>query len=409
MRISFKDNTYKDYDVSIIDSVSWFHKEYAVFKSLQKDLYIGEHYAQAVETNSDGVIAYYSTNPKVASVDVSSGEVIAKSSGEAQIVAKIEPTSSFKALEASYLISVIDKTGNEIVQTGISNDIYISKASLSAIVNVPSDIDVFQVGIYCSKEEKPTNDNGLTLIADVSSKDESVYVLQANNLEMNTKYYYVAYLYVPQTNSYNYGEIRSFTTENISEVTKGEAIDLGLSVKWCSHNLGAVIPEEFGEKYAWGELQPYSGTYAYYSNGQYIDIGNDICGTSYDIVKKRMGEEWSLPTYKQMSELFTNCAYARVKYNGIPGYIVEGVNHNSIFIPYGITNEYSGYHTFPDGYSRHYYGKFSGFVTGELSVNQGDKGRAYSLMFDYERNYLWFTDGTLARENPQAIRPVKKQ
>ena len=27
MRISFKDNTYKDYDVTTIDSVSWFFKE----------------------------------------------------------------------------------------------------------------------------------------------------------------------------------------------------------------------------------------------------------------------------------------------------------------------------------------------------------------------------------------------
>lgn len=407
MRISFKDNTYKDYDVTTIDSVSWFFKEYAKFNSLQKDLFVGESFTQPVETNSDGLITYSSSNPQVASVDAISGEVNANSVGKAEIIAKVESTSSFKALEASYFVSVMEKSDNEMVQTGLSDSIYISKALLTANVNIPSSIDVFQVGVYCSKEEKPTNDNGLTLIASTTSKDKSVYVLQANNLEMNTKYYYVAYLYIPVTNTYYYGAVRSFTTENISEVTKGEAIDLGLSVKWCSHNLGSDIPEGIGEKYAWGELHPYSGTYAYYSNGQYIDIGNDICGTDYDVVKKQMGNEWSLPTYEQMSELFSSCAYARVMYNDIPGYIVEGHNRNSIFIPYGVTNIYSGYHTDLDGSIRHYYGDFSGFMTGQLSVHQGNKGRVYSLMFDYEKKYLWFTDGTIERESPQAIRPVK--
>ena len=29
---------------------------------------------------------------------------------------------------------------------------------------------------------------------------------------------------------------------------------MGLSVKWGSFNLGASRPEEFGNRYAWGEL-----------------------------------------------------------------------------------------------------------------------------------------------------------
>ena len=38
------------------------------------------------------------------------------------------------------------------------------------------------------------------------------------------------------------------------------AVDLGLSVKWASCNLGASSPEEFGDYYAWGETKP-KGTY----------------------------------------------------------------------------------------------------------------------------------------------------
>lgn len=34
-------------------------------------------------------------------------------------------------------------------------------------------------------------------------------------------------------------------------------VDLGLSVKWATCNVGASTPEEYGNYYAWGE--PFSG------------------------------------------------------------------------------------------------------------------------------------------------------
>jgi hypothetical protein len=34
-----------------------------------------------------------------------------------------------------------------------------------------------------------------------------------------------------------------------------EFVDLGLSVKWASCNLGATKPEEVGDYYAWGEIE----------------------------------------------------------------------------------------------------------------------------------------------------------
>ena len=33
-------------------------------------------------------------------------------------------------------------------------------------------------------------------------------------------------------------------------------VDLGLSVKWATCNIGATKPEEYGDYYAWGELNP---------------------------------------------------------------------------------------------------------------------------------------------------------
>ena len=38
------------------------------------------------------------------------------------------------------------------------------------------------------------------------------------------------------------------------------AIDLGLSVKWASFNLGATTPQESGFYYAWGEGAPKNDT-----------------------------------------------------------------------------------------------------------------------------------------------------
>ena len=35
-----------------------------------------------------------------------------------------------------------------------------------------------------------------------------------------------------------------------------EAVDLGLSVKWATCNIGAIKPKEYGDYFAWGEIEP---------------------------------------------------------------------------------------------------------------------------------------------------------
>lgn len=35
--------------------------------------------------------------------------------------------------------------------------------------------------------------------------------------------------------------------------TVGLAVDLGLSIRWASHNVGASAPEEYGGLYGWGD------------------------------------------------------------------------------------------------------------------------------------------------------------
>lgn len=119
----------------------------------------------------------------------------------------------------------------------------------------------------------------------------------------------------------------------------GKVVDLGLSVYWASCNLGAENPEESGEYYAWGETKPKSkyseSNYSYYNanTASYIDIGNNISGTSYDAATYNLGSDWRIPTKDEMDELKNKCKWEWKQISGINGFIVTGPNGNTIFIP----------------------------------------------------------------------------
>ena len=118
-----------------------------------------------------------------------------------------------------------------------------------------------------------------------------------------------------------------------------EYVDLGLSVKWATCNVGAVSQEENGDYFAWGELEPKSEytkeNYKYYNKDKktYVDIGKDISGTEYDVAHVKWGGDWRMPTKAEQDELRNNCDWEWTSVNGINGYQVTGPNGNSIFLP----------------------------------------------------------------------------
>ena len=126
-------------------------------------------------------------------------------------------------------------------------------------------------------------------------------------------------------------------TPGTPSVTAGTAIDLGLSVKWASCNVGATQPWEYGGYYAWGETEEKSGYYQigylYYNNGSYINIGSDISGTQYDVATVKWGGAWRMPTKAEQDELCNKCTCTWTTLNGVNGYRVTGPNGNSIFLP----------------------------------------------------------------------------
>ncbi|MCH4156789.1 MAG: protein kinase [Muribaculaceae bacterium] len=116
------------------------------------------------------------------------------------------------------------------------------------------------------------------------------------------------------------------------------AVDLGLSVKWASCNVGATKPEECGGLY--GLTDP-TGTN---SSGNYHDYpwGNNISGTEYDIARAKWGGSWRLPTNEECKELNEKCKWTWTIYNGVKGMKVTGPNGNSIFLPAAGNNDGTG-------------------------------------------------------------------
>ena len=144
---------------------------------------------------------------------------------------------------------------------------------------------------------------------------------------------------------YAEGNIWKFATELVDSISLGredesdihESIDLGLSVLWAMSNVGATSPEEFGNRFAWGETEEKSSfdetNYKFYENGQYTYIGVNICGTKYDVAQARWGSTWRIPTRSEIRELATRCTWKAEMRNNIAGYRVTGPNGNHIFLP----------------------------------------------------------------------------
>lgn len=112
-----------------------------------------------------------------------------------------------------------------------------------------------------------------------------------------------------------------------------EYVDLGLSVKWATCNVGATSPEEYGNHFAWGEINP-KNTYTKTNSKTYGKSMNDIHGNAeYDAASANWGGSWRMPTKSEIYELISKCSWLWTTQNGVKGYKVTSSNGNHIFIP----------------------------------------------------------------------------
>lgn len=109
------------------------------------------------------------------------------------------------------------------------------------------------------------------------------------------------------------------------------AVDMGLSVKWASCNVGAQTPEASGDYYAWGETAA-KGVYLLktYNNHQTL---NSV-PLKDDVANITLGPDWRIPTIEEWEELINNCTWSREVYKNKTGYVVTSKKTgNRIFIP----------------------------------------------------------------------------
>lgn len=114
-------------------------------------------------------------------------------------------------------------------------------------------------------------------------------------------------------------------------ITKGEAVDLGLTVLWATYNVGAESPEQIGDYFAWGE--PETKSLFETTNYNFSTIYDDIAGTELDAAHMQWGNGWRMPNKGEALELVERCTWTPKTQNGVAGYQVTGPNGNSIFLP----------------------------------------------------------------------------
>ncbi len=140
-----------------------------------------------------------------------------------------------------------------------------------------------------------------------------------------------------------------YTTKDENKV----AVDLGLSVKWATCNVGANSPEEYGNYYGWGDITGQNVTkgtdydnvidYQFPPRSATDTLPLSISNSKFDMAKANWGDKWRLPSKEEVEELMTRCKISRAeKINGHYCFKIIGPNGNSIFLPLADLRFYDG-------------------------------------------------------------------
>ena len=126
-------------------------------------------------------------------------------------------------------------------------------------------------------------------------------------------------------------------TEETASINEGKetlAVDLGLpsGTMWADKNVGAETTSDFGNLYAWGEIN----TKEDYSISTYVEQQKPLSRINQsknDVATVELGREWSMPTEEQFKELLSECRWKWKMIKGHNGYEIKGKNGNRIFLP----------------------------------------------------------------------------
>ena len=146
----------------------------------------------------------------------------------------------------------------------------------------------------------------------------------------------------PVSGKSNYSSEKTNTPSNT--ISGHEYVDLDLSVKWATCNVGATNPEDFGSYFAWGETTTksdysdsncatYERSISWLMSNGYIDSRGNLT-PPHDAARANWGSTWRMPTVKEIEELVDNTTAIWTTHNGVRGiFLTSKRNGKSIFLP----------------------------------------------------------------------------
>lgn len=282
-------------------------------------------------------------------------------------------------------------------------------ATLKGTVTInSSDLDYCTWGLLLSEVENgEIDENARSVKYWYYEGAPEVLEFNANRLKPATNYWYRAYVSYTTSDKeehFIYGPESKFTTKNAD----GWGVDLGLpsGILWSKGVLGrqdfdngyeAIYPNPY--YCCWGSLKNkrYDEPYEYLDpdyNG-YINIGDHIAASQYDVAHVVLGGNWRLPTKEDIEELNEYCtvsASKRAEYHYESDFSSSTLI-TSIALITGTNGNYIKTAKYP-------------VWTGDLSEN-GDNPYSACYRYDQEKDsaYIQLSD-TLSRESSLMIRAV---
>ena len=191
------------------------------------------------------------------------------------------------------------------------------------------------------------------------------------NLPLNTAYYLIDLIEKPDTAVIVPSRKKDLTGSH----RRHEYVDLGLSVKWATCNIGAKTPDDPGDLYAWAETEQkyvYSWSNYKWCKGiedeltKYCTVSSSgyngftdnktVLDPEDDVAHVKWGGRWRMPTVEEFQELCMNCTWTWTTCNNEYGYRITsripGYEDRYIFLP--TCDDYSGLFPFHVGFQGEY-------------------------------------------------------
>lgn len=246
-----------------------------------------------------------------------------------------------------YILSLFLLTITQIVYSQATSPYYVRVLHVlngESVIDsyiLPSELDSItfsKIQFYKVSATSLSEDMGsVTLSKDLVRQGESVTMTASEKVPYRFKNWILNGVEVSEENPYT-----TIVTDNSDFIANYEydpssgrnSVDLGLSVKWATCNLGANSPEQEGDHFMWGETFP--RTYF----GNMIDDTNtytdnpSVLPLSADAANAIWKGDWRMPTKEECEELVANCKWELTTLYGVELLSATSkINGNKIYMP----------------------------------------------------------------------------